>query len=148
MANFLDKNTLLTLNKNPKSIDLHNLALSRMKNVRVDPSAKHDFIADRARNKKLKNIDQVFQHLNELEKNGIIEMWMKKYGKKKYLHENQEIHIKFTPKFKKELVESIMSSAAPIAYMAGPQYFEIRNKYPKPTLTEPEKNDDDTKENK
>ena len=80
----LDRNTILSLNKDPKSIDLHKLALARMKNTHVDPSAKHEFIADRARTKGLGNMDDLYGKLNELEKNGVMDIWIKKFGKAKY----------------------------------------------------------------
>jgi len=59
--------------------------------INVDPSAKHDFINDRARSKKVKNIDELYEKLNDLEKNGVLELWAKKFGKKKYLKESIEI---------------------------------------------------------
>ena len=86
----LDKNTILTLNKDPKSIDLHNLALAGMKNVKIDSSIKHDFIADRARDKKIENSDEMYEKLNELERNGILDIWIKKFGKDKYRQKIQE----------------------------------------------------------
>jgi len=87
-GNNLDRNTILTLNKDPNSIDLHNMALARMKNVKVDPTARQDFIEDRARGKNIKNIDELYEKLNELERNGVLDIWIKKFGKKKYLKEN------------------------------------------------------------
>jgi hypothetical protein len=90
-GNRLDQNTLLTLNKDPGSIDLHNLALAKMKNAKVDPTAKHNFIDDRARKKNIKNIDELYEKLNELERNGVLDIWIKKFGKKKYLKESIEI---------------------------------------------------------
>lgn len=80
----LDHNTIMSLNKDPKSIDLHNLALSKLKNVRVSPTAKHDFIGDRARTKNIDNMDELYGKLNELEKNGVLDIWIKKFGKTKY----------------------------------------------------------------
>jgi len=80
----LDRNTLLSLNKDPKSIDLHNLALAKMKNVRVDNTARHSFIKDRQRSKNIKNIDELYEKLNEMERNGVMDIWINKFGKKKY----------------------------------------------------------------
>jgi hypothetical protein len=90
-GNNLDKNTILTLNKDPGSIDLHKLALAKMKNVKIDSTASHDFITDRARTKNIKNIDDLYKKLNELERNGVLDIWIKKFGKTKYLRESIEI---------------------------------------------------------
>jgi hypothetical protein len=117
----LDQNTLLTLNRDPKSIDLHKLALARMKNTKVNPEARHYFITDRARKKNIKDIDQLFQHLNELKKNGVLDLWMEKYGdmygysssKRKQLKENIEYKIE-------SLIENyVASGVGPIATYGG-----------------------------
>lgn len=84
-GNSLDKNTILSLNMDPKSIDLHKMALSKMKNIRVDPTAKHDFVKDRIRAKNISNIDDLYSKLNDLEKNGALDIWINKFGKKKYM---------------------------------------------------------------
>ena len=86
----LDRNTILSLLKDPKSIDLHNLALSKMKKIRVDSTVQHDLLADRARQKNIKNSDELFQKLNEFEKNGVMDLWIKKFNKNKYQQKLQE----------------------------------------------------------
>lgn len=118
----LDQNTLLTLNKDPKSIDVHQLALARMKNVKVNPEAKHYFITDRARKKNIKDIDQLFQHLNELKKNGVLDLWMEKYGSTYgYVSPHKRKQLKEAVEYKIEtLIENyIASGMGPIATYGG-----------------------------
>jgi len=79
-----DMNTILSLNKDPKSIDVYKVGLSEMKKGPLAPDAKHDFIEDRARVKNIKNIRALYDKLNDLEKNGVLDIWIKKFGKDKY----------------------------------------------------------------
>ncbi len=136
MGKLLDKNTLLTLMKDPKSIDLHELALAKAKNVKVSPNSVHDFIADRARSKNVKNMDEAFQKLNNLAKNGTLGLWHKKYGHKygMALKENTVINNKLD-----SLLEdvgapvaagTVASGAGPIASFGGPPSKNIINKSP------------------
>jgi hypothetical protein len=62
-----------------------------MKNTKIDPTVKHNFIGDRARKKNINNVDGLYEKLNELERNGVLDIWIKKFGKKKYLRESIEI---------------------------------------------------------
>lgn len=101
----LDKNTLLSLNKDNKSIDLHKMALAKMNNARVDPSAKHDFIEDRIRVKNLDNMDDLYSKLNELEKNGALDIWIKKFGKHQYMGQQEPKTLKESGKLFGEIVE-------------------------------------------
>jgi len=154
-GNNLDQNTILTLNKNPGSIDLHNMALAKMKNAKVDPSAKHDFISDRAREKKIKDIDSLYEKLNELERNGVLDIWIKKFGKKKYLkedssflEESDKIIAVLSRKFIEEIAAGIGGAPAAAGFTSvgqGPaatmgaepsknKKILQKNKYPKPAL--------------
>ena len=145
--NSLDKNTLLSLNMDPKSIDLHKLALTRMKNAKVDPSAKHDFIKDRIRTKNINNIDELYNKLNELEKNGVLDIWINKFGKDRYKGTTLKESTLDIPLDRKiqTLIENTLESiaeaegvatasgtvatsiGAPIAYMNGPSKNHKRN---------------------
>ncbi len=80
MGKLLDRNTILSLNKDPKSMDLHNMALARMKGAKVSPGSAHDFIEDRNRHKDVKGMDEAFKSLNTLAKNGTLNLWQKKFG--------------------------------------------------------------------
>jgi len=82
-----DTNTLLTLLKDPKSIDLHKMAESRA-GVDIDPSMKQEFIKDRARHKKVRNMDELYKNLNDMEKSGALDMWIQKFNKRQYLKED------------------------------------------------------------
>ncbi len=71
----LDKNTIQTLNKDPGSIDLHELALAKMKNAKVAVGARHDMIADRMRDKTVGTYDEAYKKYNELRKNGFLDLF-------------------------------------------------------------------------
>lgn len=121
----LDMNTILSLNKDNKSVDTHNVQLAKMKNVNIAPEAKHDFIADRARKKDIKNIDSLYDKLNDLEKNGVLDIWMKKFGKDQYMrkpiNENFEISSGSIEKVQKILTEMDGAAAAGMTSVgAGP----------------------------
>jgi len=162
----LDRNTILSLNMDPKSLNLHDMAIARMKKVKLNPTARHDFIEDRARTKEITNSDELFRKLNTMEKNGTLDIWIKKFGKKKYMKESIEIfddileengHLVFTINTK-EIVRSMQSmveemdgasaagfmgaGAGPAATMAGTPSRNriIENKYPKtsPSDNKPE----------
>ncbi len=151
MGNVLDKNTILSLNQDPKSIDMHKMALSKMRNAKVDPSAKHDFIFDRMRQKSINNIDDLYSKLNDLEKNGVLDIWINKFGKQKYMQGKQPLKESVELKVQ-ELIEtaleeigaplggSTLGGSGPIATMAGPGKNKtypggIINKNPDATLT-------------
>jgi hypothetical protein len=91
-----------------------------MKNVMVDPSAKHDFIKDRARKKDLKNIDDLFQHLNKLKENGVLDLWMDRYGKQ-YGYKRHDLKESIELKIDSllETVAVATSVGAPIAPMVN-----------------------------
>jgi len=76
----LDKNTILTLNKDPKSVDLHSLALAKAKNVQLNASANHQLVKDRMRTKKFKNYDEAYQKYIDLKKSGFLDLFNKKHG--------------------------------------------------------------------
>jgi len=76
----LDINTILSLNRDPKSMDLHNMALAKATNAKVAPGAIHDFIKDRLRKKDFGNMDEAFKHINTLAKNGTLGLWNDKFG--------------------------------------------------------------------
>ncbi len=78
--NLLDRNTLLSLNKDPKSMDLHQMAVARSTNAKVAPGSEHDFIADRNREKDVSGMDEAFKKLNTLAKNGTLGLWNEKFG--------------------------------------------------------------------
>jgi len=128
-GNNLDQNTLLTLNQKPGSIDLHNMALAKMKNTKIDPAAKHEFISDRARKKDIKNIDELYEKLNSLERNGVLDIWIRKFGKKKYLKEHIEsidISAKITEEtdrliltFSQKFIEEIAGAIGGATGMSG-----------------------------
>ncbi len=80
MGKMLDMNTILSLNKDPKSMDLHQMAIARSKGAKVAPGSEHDFIADRIRGKSVKGMDEAFKRINDLAKNGTLEIWNKKFG--------------------------------------------------------------------
>lgn len=74
----LDRNTIQSLNKDPKSLDLHSMALANMKSAKVNVGAMHDMIGDRMRTKKVGNFDEAFKKLNELRKNGVLDIYNKR----------------------------------------------------------------------
>ncbi len=80
MGSLLDRNTLLSLNKDPKSLDLHNMAVARSGIAKVSPGSVHDFIADRDRDKEVGGMDEAFKKLNALAKSGTLGLWNKKFG--------------------------------------------------------------------
>jgi hypothetical protein len=150
-----DMNTLLSLNKDPKSIDIYNNKIAGMKKGPLDPLAKHSFIEDRARTKNIKNIKDLYSKLNELEKNGVLDIWIDKFGKDKYrgqalkestieiaediLYENGKLYVKLD---KASIVEEMDGAAAagftssgsgPAAYMVG-KTKHVVNKYPESKL--------------
>jgi len=131
----LDRNTLITLNKDPKSIDLHNLALAKMNNVKVSPESKHDFIEDRVRTKKIKNMDELFKKINEMKKNGVLDLWAKKYGHKMSLKESTLLeNSNLSYKIDNLIENAIMSSTgAPIAPFGGAAS-SIKDSYAKPQI--------------
>ena len=136
----LDKNTLLTLNKNPGSINLHDLALAKNKSVRVNPKSKHDFIADRARTKNLKNMDDVFKKINELKRNGTLDLWAKKYGHTLGLKESTMLQYSnllenssLRNKIDSLIENAMMSGVGPFATMVSSP-LKVKTKYAKSTL--------------
>ena len=84
----LDMNTIQSLNKDPKSLDLHSMSLANLKNAKVNVGAMHDMIADRARTKRVGNFDEAFRKLNALKKNGVLDMYNKRFGPNKELRES------------------------------------------------------------
>lgn len=112
----LDMNTIQTLNKDPKSLDLHNVALANLKQAKVKVGAIHDMIGDRFRTKSVGNFDDAFKKLNELRKSGVLDI----YNKKMNIKENTEI-----------VNENVVAgpSSAPLASFGGTG-FQIRYKTP------------------
>ncbi len=137
MGKLLDMNTLLSLNKDPKSMDLHNMALARSKSAKVAPGSAHDFIADRLRTKDVKGMDEAFKKINTLAKNGTLDLWRNKFGKaygmgmNKSLKENTEVSYKLGL-----LIENIVASSvgAPVAPFGGGA-ISIEDSYTKPKLS-------------
>ncbi len=80
MSKLLDRNTILSLNKDPGSMDLHAMALARSKNAKVAPGSAHDFIADRNRTKDVGGMDEAFKKINTLAKNGTLGLLRDKFG--------------------------------------------------------------------
>jgi hypothetical protein len=152
----LDKNTLLTLNKNPGSVDLHKLALAKMKNAKVSPESKHEYIADRMRNKSVGDMDEAFKKFWEAHKNGTLRFFLEKHGASlgyvpvsskslkesntllnSNLLENSNVGYKID-----QLLETVApafgggavaSGVGPIASLGGGEK-NVRSSYAKPTL--------------
>lgn len=116
----LDRNTVQSLNKDPKSLDLHSMALANMKQAKVSVGAMHDMISDRMRTKKVGNYDEAFKKLNELRKNGVLDI----YNKRMNIKESTKL-IKESTKLIKEDGAVAVSSGAPIASYGGTG-FQIR----------------------
>ncbi len=118
MGKLLDRNTILSLNKDPGSMDLHDMALARMKGVKVSPGSVHDFIKDRNRTKDVKGMDEAFQNLNTLAKNGTLDLWRKKFGHQygMSIKENTNVSNKID-----QLLENVVASSvgAPVAPFGG-----------------------------
>ncbi len=135
MGKLLDRNTLLSLNKDPGSMDLHNMALAKMKGAKVAPGSVHDFIADRNRTKNVKGMDEAFKTINDLAKNGTLNLWRKKFGDQygmghqKKLNESVELKID-------SLLENIVATSvgAPVAPFGGGA-LSIEDSYAKPKLS-------------
>lgn len=142
----LDKNTILSLTKDPKSIDVHNMTVANMKRPKINPNSKHDFIEDRARTKGVKNMDELFSKINKLRKNGTLDMWMKKYGQQHYgpnffkestdlfgdVLEDSNSPSGYSIKINKNILTENFTagpSAAPIAPMVSSN-IKIEDKYP------------------
>lgn len=112
----LDQNTIQTINQDPKSIDLHELALSKIKNAKVNLEAKHDMIKDRMRTKAVRNYDEAYAKYQELKANGFLDLFNKKDVK-----EATEIITGYL----KELKEM-----APLVPMGGGPSFTVRYQTP------------------
>lgn len=112
----LDSNTIQTINKDPKSIDLHELALSKIKNAKVDLEAKHDMIRDRMRTKAVNTYDEAYSKYQELKANGFLDLFNKKDVK-----EATEIMTGYL----KDLKEM-----APLVPMGGGPSFTVRYQSP------------------
>jgi hypothetical protein len=84
------------------------------------------------RAKDVKNMDDVFKKLNTLAKNGTLELWRKKYGKKygMGLTENTSINNKI-----ESLLENVVATSvgAPVASFGGGTT-QIKDSYAKPVL--------------
>ncbi len=132
MGKLLDRNTLLSLNKDPGSMDLHNMALARSKSAKVAPGSIHDFISDRNRQKSVKGMDEAFQKINTLAKNGTLGLWQKKFGKQYNmgLKESTEVNQRID-----SLLENVVASGvgAPIAPFGGGAT-SIEDSYAKPKI--------------
>ncbi len=135
MNKLLDRNTLLSLNKDPGSLDLHDMALARMKGAKVSPGSVHDFIADRNRTKDVKGMDEAFKTINTLAKNGTLELWRGKFGHAygmgpagKKINESTEMKID-------ALIENVVASSvgAPVAPFGGGA-LSIEDSYAKPKV--------------
>ncbi len=136
MNKLLDRNTILSLNKDPGSMDLHDMALARSKNAKVAPGSVHDFIADRNRNKDVKGMDEAFKKINTLAKNGTLDLWRNKFGHAygmgpKAIKESSEVNTKID-----SLLENVVASGAgaPVATFGGGAT-SIKNSNARPTLT-------------
>jgi len=147
----LDKNTLLTLNKNPGSVDLHKLALARMKNTKVSPESKHEYIADRMRNKSVEDMDEAFKKFWEAHKNGTLKFFLAKHGaslgyvpvsslNNKQLKESTMLQYSnllenssLENKIDSLIENAMMSGAGPFATMGGSP-LKVKTKYAKSTL--------------
>jgi len=119
----LDRNTILTLNKDPKSIDLHNLALAKSKAAKLNAGSSHQFIQDRDRSKGFKNYDEAYQKYIKLKNSGFLDLFNKKHG----IGTNTNPTINPTKKIIKEVSESSLIhkidsliEMAPIAPFNGP----------------------------
>ncbi len=136
MAKLLDMNTILSLNKDPGSMDLHNMALARSKSAKVSPSSAHDFISDRLRTKNVKGMDEAFKTINTLAKNGTLDLWRNKFGNQynmgpKSIKESTILSSKIDT-----LLENIVATSigAPVAPFGGGAV-SIEDSYAKPKLT-------------
>ncbi len=133
----LDRNVILSLNKDPKSMDLHSMALARSRSAKVAPGSVHDFIEDRNREKEVGGMDEAFKTINTLAKNGTLDLWRKKFGHsygmghQKPIKESSQISAKID-----NLLENVVASGvgAPIAPFGGGAT-SIENSYAKPKLT-------------
>ncbi len=146
MGKLLDRNTILSLNKDPKSMDLHQMAVARATNAKVAPGSEHDFIKDRNRHKNVKGMDEAFQRLNTLAKNGTLGLWQDKFGHmygmgpKKNLKESTDFSVVGGVSNKIDtLLEDFGGAAvassvgAPIAPFGGGA-LSIKSSYAKPQL--------------
>jgi len=50
------------------------------RSVHLNSSARIDFTKDRNRTKEVKNLDQLFKKINDLKANGVMDMYVKKFG--------------------------------------------------------------------
>lgn len=150
MAKLLDMNTILSLNKDPKSMDLHNMALARSKNAKVAPGSAHDFIADRMRTKDVKGMDEAFRTINTLAKNGTLDLWRKKFGNQynmgvqgtKGFKESSFIDSKIQGLIEEFAAAIASSTGAPIATFGGGAT-SIENSYAKPQIVPDQKSHQD-----
>ncbi len=146
MGKLLDRNTLLSLNKDPKSLDLHNMALARSNSAKVSPGSVHDFIADRNREKDVEGMDEAFKTINNLAKNGTLELWRKKFGHQYGMHpqgKNIRESTSIQNKINDLLEEFVASSVgAPIAPFGGGA-LSIESSYAKPQIVKDQESHQD-----
>ncbi len=150
--NLLDRNTLLSLNKDPKSMDLHQMAVARSTNAKVAPGSEHDFIADRNREKDVSGMDEAFKKLNTLAKNGTLGLWKEKFGHvygmgpgqgQKSLKESTSINEKIDRILEEFGGGAVASSVgAPIATFGGGAT-QIEDSYAKPQIIKDQKTHQD-----
>lgn len=145
----LSKNELIDINNGEmKPEDIINKKLACNKSVHINATAQQDFIKDRMRTKEVKNLDEVFQKLNKLRANGVLDIYVKKFGP--IGHSKGPLKESYIPAGAINKIETLLenmgapvvvgtvasSTGAPIASYGGtPDTNQVRDKYAKPVLS-------------